>query len=199
MVSGPAGFLFLSSLFLSLSSFLLLPSACRFGKRESQRTDQCVARCFLFGSAHPHYKNLPFTQAQLTPLFDPVIVSLCIAIKAYFISECIFQQSIWWKRVLTLEHLLIRFLSAKSDQRAFPVYTRALLIINRGAHADPLVYVFIQMHINILLPLSKPMYSCAHYGEQRAIRVIHWEYICWLGCDLRTRGGSGCATLQGHC
>lgn len=43
------------------------------------------------------------------------------------------------------------------------------------------------------------MYSCAHYGELCVISVIHSEYICWLGCDLHTRGGSGCVTLQGHC
>lgn len=116
MASGPAGSLFLSSLFLSLFfSVLLYRLRADLGK---ERTDQCIARCFLFGFAHPHYKNLPLTQAQLTPLFDPLIVSLCIAIKACLVFLCIFQQSIWSKGVLTLEHLLIFsfFLSAKTDQ-----------------------------------------------------------------------------------
>lgn len=82
MVSGPAGFLFLSSLFLS---FFLFPfTVCVqiwAKKRKKERNDQCIARCFLFAFAHPHYKNLPLTKVQLTPLFDPVIVSLCMLSK----------------------------------------------------------------------------------------------------------------------
>ena len=32
--------------------------------------------------------------------------------------------------------------------------------------------------------LNKRRYICSLYGELRVIAVIHWEYICRLGCDL---------------